>query len=105
MNIEVKYLLTERGELRIGTHCPKCQTPAPASALRGVYRRVACSLCEYEYAAGLRAPAMVPRHLAADTLDLSKVTSHPAYRRVLARPTLRERLGAAWRGLVHGGAL
>lgn len=104
MQVEVSYLLTERGELRIARACPKCQTPAPASCLRGVYRRVTCSLCEYEYAAGQRAPTMVPPHLG-DTLDLSKAVNHPAYRRVLKGPTLRERLTAAWRGLVHGGAL
>lgn len=81
MNIEVSYLLTERGKLRIASACPKCQTPAPTSTLRGVVRRVSCPLCEYEYAT----KSVVPK--------------------LQAQPSFRRRLATVFAEWLAGGAL
>lgn len=72
--LEVTYVLTERGERRIASACPKCGTLPPRTTLRGVTRVVTCPLCETEYAHRAPCPAMPPP----------------------ARPTLRQRVATAF---------
>lgn len=82
MMIETTYVLTERGERRMCSTCPKCGTLPPRTTLRGVLLLVTCSLCETEYAHRAPTPAMLPP----------------------APPTLRRRIATAFAEWI-GGAL